>query len=297
MKKITYLSALLAFCALLLPLMAEAQMNLPVSDARVVGVEGRGAMIQRGSQMLTVTTGFMITEGDILTTSGATVMLVFKNGSTLRVDPGTQLAMTTVRQAPIPSSVRGSYGQLEANPSESVTVLTLRQGRLSGNVKKLRAVAPRSRFEIASKVGVAGIRGTTFSISLFRIGGVWNYSLRNAVGEIVFQSALNAPNAVVEVPGSGEEVPVEPGEEIVVTGTYDEGTGIFTVEADGFEQVALSSEAEAEIVAAVEETEEAAQDGQGDEQGEAPTPQPEGETESIIVPEDADVPSGTGSEG
>lgn len=302
MKNRILSSFLMAAAMLMLPVLAQAQSWLPVSDAKVVAVDKPGAVVVRGGTSLSVSMGMLITEGDRLMTNGATVGLVFKNGSTLNVSPDTQLEFQTVRQAPIPSSVRGSYGSLNANPSESITKLNLVSGDVSGNVKKLRAVAPNSRFEVATKVGVAGIRGTTFRVTFMRVGGIWSYKLSNIVGDVVFipSAVINAENVITAIPAAGEDAPLAAGEEIIIEGTYDSDTNEFTLTTEGYQQATVDPAAAAEVAEAVEEVNEQAEQqapgGEGPaETGGDTTGGDEGEgQQTIIVPEDTETASNPG---
>lgn len=61
-----------------------------------------------------------------------------------------------------------AWNKMEQEPTTSVTRFELEYGTIIGESKRLR---PGSRMDIVTPVGVAGIRGTTWRLTLQRVGG------------------------------------------------------------------------------------------------------------------------------
>jgi hypothetical protein len=72
---------------------------------------------------------------------------------------------------------------LQADPSDSQTLLELNYGKLSGHVKNLR---PNSSFDVDTPLGTAAIRGTTWSAMLFYNAerGEFLLTVKNFEGEV-----------------------------------------------------------------------------------------------------------------
>jgi len=301
MKTRTTLSTISFLMLLFLPSLGLAQNYLPLSNAKVVSVSEPGAIIERGGQQMAVEAGMIIEEGDILRSRSAKVSFVFKNGSTSTIFPGSEVEFETIRQARIPASVNKRYGELDYNPSESVTLLRLKSGEIRGHVKKLREVAPASRFEVATKVGVAGIRGTLYRIVLQRVGGLWSYTLTNIRGDVVFIPSmnLNADNVIAVVPPAGEAAPLDSGEEIIIEGTFDDDEEVFTIVTEGYTESSISDEALQEIEEDISELDSEAGDTipADDAQTDAPQQPITSGPRPILIPvEDVEIASGSDTE-
>jgi len=95
----------------------------------------------------------------VVTQAQASVILIFSNGSNVRVMPNTRLALEVFRQDPLAEDVEA--GGLVAEPSASETKLNLAYGEMVGDVCKLRT---STSYSIKTPVGSAGIRGTQFRL-------------------------------------------------------------------------------------------------------------------------------------
>lgn len=97
--------------------------------------------------------GFTVKTGD-----DASIVLVFSNGATLRLGANTELSIDEFLQQPF-AEEELALDQLEQEPTVSSTKLKLTRGEVVGHVLALRT---GSSHTIATPVGAAGIRGTTF---------------------------------------------------------------------------------------------------------------------------------------
>jgi hypothetical protein len=94
----------------------------------------------------------------VKTADHASVVLVFSNGSTLRLGADTELAISEFLQEPFPGE-QLAVGKLEREPVGSSTKLRLAHGEIIGHVLKMH---PRSAYTVYTPIGAAGVRGTVF---------------------------------------------------------------------------------------------------------------------------------------
>lgn len=146
----------------------------------------------------------------VITKEDSSAFLLQSNGATIRVQPNTTLSLAEFVQEPFSASA-GSYDNLASDPSKSTSRLALEYGEIIINVKKLQ---PTSSYEVATPVGIAGIRGTVFSISFVRLGTQLSR---------LMVSVISGSVAVAVPPGSGEETVVEGGDWIQVI--FDDRSG------------------------------------------------------------------------
>ena len=106
--------------------------------------------------------------GDILpigkflaTAEGAKATLLLSNGTLITVEEKTKMKVGQFEQVPFESGGR-KVSDLEGEPSNSKVELDLDFGSMIVKTKKLNK---GSTFEIKSKVGTAGVRGTEFQLS------------------------------------------------------------------------------------------------------------------------------------
>ncbi len=190
-------------------------------------------------QSLPMKAGDTLIETDtIITGRGSSVVLVFANGSSVRVGSDSKLKIEQFKMDPLDEEI--AVGKLTNEPSVSQTELRLDYGEMVGDVKKLNTA---SNFNIRTPVGAAGIRGTQFRI-VFRPTGdgrAFNFQLSTAEGLVVFEGTTQ---------GGSNALPVADQQEIVVTATVDPQTGTITFTAP---QAAapISAEAAAQINTAV----------------------------------------------
>ncbi len=114
----------------------------------------------------------------------SSVVLLFSNGSTLVIKAETELSISKFIQDPFQTNT-AYMSQLEAEPSESQTKLKLNYGTLVGKVKPLNT-QEGSTYDVATPIGIAGIRGTSFSLSVGKDHG----TLQVAEGEMFFLPSL-----------------------------------------------------------------------------------------------------------
>ncbi len=93
---------------------------------------------------------------------GAGALLVFSNGSTLKVTEGTELAVVKFRQTPFDEKNEGTYLRLSKDPSRSNVLLELRKGTLQGEVKELNTGAG-STFFVQTPKGPINLRSGPMS--------------------------------------------------------------------------------------------------------------------------------------
>jgi hypothetical protein len=213
---------ILCLCSALIVVSAlQAQTNpsaMPAVSARVVSVSDSSAVVVRGTASLPVVAGQFLREGDRIVTNSAAVTLVFANGSTAVLNPRTDLDLLTLRQDPYDKSL-GAYGSLNRDPSQSYTRMRLNEGDVISNAKQLSS---NSVFEVQTRIAVAGIRGTTFRVTLTRVGDTWTLRVTNVDGAVVIQSAALVGAGMVD-----GEAEVAEGDVIEMSGTIDPNTNAF----------------------------------------------------------------------
>jgi hypothetical protein len=194
-----------AFVATALTLSALAQTKPGVIKA--VKVQGEVFKLTKDGQSLKLAEGAVLTESDTVTTGkGSSVVLVFMNGSSVKLAGDSKLAIEEFKMDPLEETI--SVSKLEKEPSVSKTKLNLTYGEMVGEVKHLNQ-EKGSKFDVETPVGAAGIRGTTFRI-IFRPTGdgkAFTFTLSTAEGVVLFTGST--PGA------SGVDVPN--GKEVVVT--------------------------------------------------------------------------------
>ncbi len=188
--------------------------------------------------------GFIVT-----TTKGASLVMVFSNGSTINLKEDSVLDIEQYLQDPFAGNFNPSTAIDE--PSVSNTGLKLTRGELVGNVKKLKA-GQGSTFNVQTPVGAAGIRGTTFRIVYRPAGnGTAFFSLTTTEGNVV----LNTGTVTLPV-GAVDLVP----KEVVFDVQVDTNTGVVTITTPtatiavvtaATTSVAAVTEARADVVQAI----------------------------------------------
>lgn len=185
-----------------LSLSAAAQTQLgKIVTARVEGdvhkvlKDGTSAPLANGNEVLETDT--------VKTGKASSVVLVFENGSSIKLGPESSLAIDEFKIDPLDQPV--DLSTLKAEPTVSKTSLNLAYGELVGDVKKLNR-DKGSTFNIKTPVGAAGIRGTIFRI-VFRpdANGKAFFTVSTADGSIVMQGVTT------------QDIPIESGKEVVVT--------------------------------------------------------------------------------
>lgn len=218
---------------------AVAQTKAGVIKAqRVVGEVTKQAA--DGSAQL-LKNGDVLTESDtVITTKGAGVVLVFANGSSIKLGAESKLAIEQFKMDPLQEDVK--IADLQAEPSVSQTAVNLSYGEIVGDVKKLNT-AGGSKFTIKTPVGAAGIRGTQFRIVFRPTGDGRAFDFKLSTNEGLVEFTGTTPGAA--------SVPVPADVEVSVTATVDPVTNQIT----GIEistPAGISPEAKAAIVEAVQ---------------------------------------------
>jgi hypothetical protein len=134
-------------------LSASAQAETKHNRAVVRAIHGSGAQVSnnKGQSWQNAKVGQFLGANSVVKTAGDTTVDLFlgDNGPVVRVTPDTSMGIEKL--------------DLENTGIEKVieTQLDLRSGRILGSVKKMAAA---SKYEVKTPVGVAGIRGTEYSI-------------------------------------------------------------------------------------------------------------------------------------
>jgi hypothetical protein len=174
---------------------------------RAAKVEGPVTKIQANGTSTPLKNGDSLTETDaVLTGKGASVVLVFANGSSVKVGADSRLAIDEFKMDPLDEDIKPA--ELKEEKSVSQTKLNLAYGEMVGSVKKLNTA---SSYSIKTPVGAAGIRGTIFRI-VFRpsADGKAFFTVSTAEGKVVMEGVTTS------------EVPVEAGKEVVVEVNTDD---------------------------------------------------------------------------
>lgn len=144
--------ARLTVAASLLALASAAQAAVEKGTAKVVAVQGNVEYSTDGTTWTSLQRGGSLLEGAVVrTTSAAAADLdLGRNGSQLRVMPGSTVALTAL--------------SFEQTGIETVvnTQIEVRAGKVVGNVQKLSAA---SKYELKTAKAVATVRGTRYSMA------------------------------------------------------------------------------------------------------------------------------------
>jgi hypothetical protein len=188
----------------LLPAVASAA--LQNGKVQVGMVKGTATLFDPAAKQSALASGRVFEQGYRVETSAAsTAELILSNGSTLIVNPDSQVEVRTFRQVVSELIIDGEYQKLEKEPSPSVTEIVVTRGKVIGEVRKLN---PQSSYVIKTPVGVARIRGTIYTVQYSTVGA-------NA-GKLVVGCVKGSVEATVYSANSGP-VSVEPGKQISAT--------------------------------------------------------------------------------
>lgn len=188
-----------AFVATALSLSAHAQTQ--VGRILVAKVEGHVLKVLADGSTAAVSAGGDLTEKDTITTGkDSSVVLVFMNGSSVKLGPESRLAIDEFKMDPLADDL--DVSALKAEPTVSKTTLNLSYGEMVGDVKKLNTA---SNYSIKTPVGAAGIRGTIYRI-VFRPDSTGKafFTVSTAEGRVVMEGVTS------------QEIPVPEGKEVVV---------------------------------------------------------------------------------
>lgn len=147
-----------AFVAIALSLTAVAQ--TASGQIKAAKVEGLVTKISANGTSTPLKSGDSLTETDaVVTGKGASVVMVFANGSSVKVGSESRLSVDEFKMDPLAEDIK--FSELKAEPAVSQTKLNLAYGEMVGDVKKLNK---SSSYSIKTPVGAAGIRGTIYRI-------------------------------------------------------------------------------------------------------------------------------------
>jgi hypothetical protein len=200
MKNTALRIILCAAFAIILSLNASAQTQ--AGQIQVAKVEGE-VMKLVGGKPVAIKAGEQIVETDtVLTGKNSSVVLVFMNGSSIKLGAESRLAIDEFKMDPLAGDLTLSP-TMTGEPSVSKTALNLAYGELVGDVKKLNK---SSSYSIKTPVGAAGIRGTIFRV-VFRptSDGKAFFTVSTADGHVVMEGVTT------------QEIPIDTGKEVVVT--------------------------------------------------------------------------------
>ena len=201
MKNSALRITLCAALAIFLSLNAVAQTQLgKIKSARVEGdvqkvlKNGTSAALKNGDELFESET--------VKTGKGSSIVLVFENGSSVKLGADSSLAIDEFKIDPLSAPV--DLSSLKAEPTVSKTSLNLAYGEMVGAVKKLN-IEKGSSYSIKTPVGAAGIRGTIFRI-VFR---------PDSTGKAFF-TVSTAEGFVVMTGVTTQTIPIGAGKEVVV---------------------------------------------------------------------------------
>ena len=192
------------FCAFIATCCALATSAQTASgQIKAAKVEGQVTKIKADGTSVPLKNGDMLTETDaVLTGKDGSVVLVFSNGSSVKIGSDSRLAIDEFKMDPLAEDLKP--GELKGGePAVSQTKLNLAYGEMVGDVKKLNKA---SNYSIKTPVGAAGIRGTVFRV-VFRpaADGKAFFTISTAEGKVVMEGVTPG-----EIPvGAGKEVVVE----------------------------------------------------------------------------------------
>ena len=170
----------------------------PLEQGRIQLADVKGQVTVRNmttGQTQLGSDGHELTQGySVITGRSSSAILLFGNGAAISIRANSELSVDQFLQSPFES--RGqTMSDLDEEPSTSATELKLEYGKIIGNVKKLR-IDRGSKFVVNTPVGSAGVRGTSFSITLTRLpNGTFHVEVQVSTG-LVFFIAMPAAAAV-----------------------------------------------------------------------------------------------------
>jgi len=184
--------------------------------------------------------GDLLVETDtVVTGHGASVVLVFANGASVRLSEDSELSITVFKVDPLGEDKPVNAAALTEEPTASQTLLNLNHGEMVGKVAKLHT-GRGSSFQVNTPVGAAGIRGTVFRV-VFHPGdnGKAFFTIQTQEGVVVMSGV------------STQEIPVPAGKETSVTADVTvSATGTVTVNSVAVANQTLSPSAAAAIESA-----------------------------------------------
>ena len=142
----------------------SSDIGLTKGAALVLTLKGEVSVVNSSSvNGSTASVNQFLSPGDTVVTGEASdVLLLLTNGTTLSVGAKTTFELKAFYQKNF-NAGNAKVGSLEEEASLSTVLIDLQVGDLVVDVRKLKK---KSNFEISSPMGVAGIRGTSFGLSV-----------------------------------------------------------------------------------------------------------------------------------
>ena len=192
--------------AMAIGLTLRAWGQIQAGQIQAASVEGQVLKLVNSAPAVPVKDGDQLTESDTITTgANSGVVLVFMNGSSVKLGADSRLAIDEFKMDPLAEDVKMAdlKDRKKGEPSISRTNLNLVYGDMVGDVKHLNK---SSSYSIKTPAGAAGIRGTIYRI-VFRpdANGKAFFTVSTAEGLVVMQGV------------TAVEIPIPVGKEVVVT--------------------------------------------------------------------------------
>ena len=121
---------------------------------QTIGSQGQRQRLKEGD--------FLIQGNAVITSNDARVILLFQNGSTVDLQPGTKFSVDQFLVDPFDAE-KIDCRTLRKEPTRSTTKLRVDDGTITAKVAKLK---PASAYNIVTPLGTAGIRGTVVTVSV-----------------------------------------------------------------------------------------------------------------------------------
>ena len=192
--------------AMAIGLTLRAWGQIQAGQIQAASVEGQVLKLVNSGPAVPVKDGDQLTESDTITTgANSGVVLVFMNGSSVKLGADSRLAIDEFKMDPLAEDVKMAdfKDRKKDEPSVSKTNLNLVYGDMVGDVRRLNK---SSSYSIKTPAGAAGIRGTIYRI-VFRpdANGRAFFTVSTAEGLVVMQGV------------TAVEIPIPVGKEVVVT--------------------------------------------------------------------------------
>lgn len=123
-------------------------LQLEGGEAVAVDPDGKREPLREGD--------FLLQGSGVSTGPNASVDLLFENGATIRIEPGTEFSLDRLMISPFDAGTV-DYQNLKEEPGTSNTMVGVPSGTILFDVAKLKK---NSSFQISTPLGIAGIRGT-----------------------------------------------------------------------------------------------------------------------------------------
>jgi hypothetical protein len=180
------------------PALSGADGTTLLGNIRVLQVQGNNVeCVDTQGKTAKLKQGQFLRQGvRVLTGAKSSAVLIFENGSLVRVNPGSEFSIEKFTQDAFnPEGL--DYRTMEGEPSRSITRTGLVRGEISFDVAKLKK---NSTYEIVTPVGVAGIRGT---------GGFVRYtSQQSGFGLYEGSVTVTMPNGQVQTVNPNQSIAV-----------------------------------------------------------------------------------------